>query len=196
MEFFALVFLLSVHTYNSDPIAYFFTKHFFKWSCGRTPEPSAEYVHLSLPQTKGKHCRTQFVLKTRINEEASLRGFPACPVVVQYYTLRKAGSWQKQRSWNSHEAVWWCWWWWWQRGSREKLLLSLILQDTSLARPPSASVQNMFSLSSSLLLHDVSLQPVVLPLSTPFLLFFFSLPPSLCLSLPSCALTHNISLII
>lgn len=53
-----------------------------------------------------------------LNEESSLHGLAVSPLVVQYYTLRKAGSWQKQRSWNSHEAVWW--WWWWQRGSREK----------------------------------------------------------------------------
>lgn len=30
--------------------------------------------------------------KTRINEVARLHGFPASPLVVQYYTLRKAGS--------------------------------------------------------------------------------------------------------
>lgn len=30
--------------------------------------------------------------KTRINEVACSHGFPASPLVVQYYTLRKAGS--------------------------------------------------------------------------------------------------------
>lgn len=92
--------------------------------------------------------------KTRINEEAILHGFPASPLVVRHYTLRKAGSWQKQRSWNSHEAVWW--WWWWQRGSREKLSLPYSLRYKA-GWPSLCLSPKMFSLSFSLLLHDVSL---------------------------------------
>lgn len=47
---------------------------------------------------------------------------------------------------------------------------------TRLAGPPVASVQKMFSLSFSLFLHDVSLQPVVFPLPSPLL--FYCLPCS------------------
>lgn len=50
--------------------------------------------------------------KGKRKEMVRLYGFPACPPVVQYYTLRKAGSRPKQRSWNSHEAVRWQRLWW------------------------------------------------------------------------------------
>lgn len=103
-------------------------------------------------------------------------GFPASPQVVQYYTLRKAGSRQKQRSWNSHEEMWWQWLWW-QRGRGETVVLSLIrwkVRMTDRCNPLSDKCFFLFSLSAWLSL-------LLLPSSA-----FISLSCSHCQHHPHC----------
>lgn len=120
--------------------------------------------------------------RKRKRKEMVRYGFPASPPVVQYYTLRKAGSRPKQRSWNNHEAAQWQRLWR-QRCSRETVVLSFIrwkVRMTDRSNPLFDQYLLLFSLSARLRLELLSCSTFIfcLVFSAPTLSTLYRYSPS------------------